>query len=325
MFRFHEGVMNVVRSAVCLSLCAAAILAARPLYAEDRDEARAAKPTLEESLADTDALATPEVFSGGVPRGVAELKAMQDHLQKLSERLLAATVGIRVESAYGSGVIVTPQGLVLTAAHVAQGANIACDIILPDGRVVRAKTLGLNRNLDAALIQITDPGTWPVASMAKADAAKMGQWCVATGHPGGYERGRKPVMRLGRILESSDTVLVTDCTLVGGDSGGPLFDAAGQVIGIHSRIGGMLTANLHVPIGGFRRSWERLEKGESWGHLPGQSPFLGVRGSPETDVARISEVFPDTPASRRNARRRCRDAVRRTTGHRFFVAHRTCR
>ncbi|MFO0867508.1 MAG: trypsin-like peptidase domain-containing protein [Pirellulales bacterium] len=258
--------------------------------------------TSTEPAASADVTAVPAIFAGGVPTGVAELKRMQDHLQKVTERLLAATVGIRVGSAYGSGAIVTPQGMVITAAHVAQSAGVTCDVILSDGRVVRGKTLGLNRNLDAALVQILEPGPWPVAAMAQTDSAKAGQWCIATGHPGGYERGRQPVLRLGRILESSDTVLVSDCTLVGGDSGGPLFDAAGQVIGVHSRIGGMLTANLHVPIGGFRRSWERLEQGESWGHLPGQAPFLGVRGAAEADVARISEVFPDTPAARAGLR-----------------------
>ncbi|MFO0817365.1 MAG: trypsin-like peptidase domain-containing protein [Pirellulales bacterium] len=254
----------------------------------------------EEQDASTGSLevSAPAVFAGGVPTGIAELKAMQTHLRKISERLLAATVGIRVGSAYGSGVIVSPEGMVLTAAHVAQGANVPCDVILPDGRSVRAKTLGLNRNIDAALVQIVEPGPWPVAAINEGTAPKAGQWCMATGHPGGYERGRKPVLRLGRILETSNAVMVTDCTLVGGDSGGPLFDGEGRVIGIHSRIGGMLTANLHVPVAGFRESWERLERGESWGHLPGQAPFLGVRGAPEGDVAKISEVFPETPAAR---------------------------
>lgn len=240
----------------------------------------------------------PAVFAGGVPSGVSELKAMQSHLRKLSDRLLAATVGVRVGQAYGSGVIVESTGLVLTAAHVAQRATAECEVILLDGTRVPAKSLGLNRNLDAALIQIARQGTYPTVEMAPKESIKAGQWCVATGHPGGVEKGRKPVLRLGRILETSDSVLVSDCTLVGGDSGGPLFDASGRVIGIHSRIGGMLTANLHVPIDGFHRSWERLSASEEWGHLPGQAPFIGVRGAAEEPVARITEVFPETPAER---------------------------
>lgn len=240
----------------------------------------------------------PAVFAGGVPTGVSELKAMQAHLRKLSDRLLNATVGVRVGQAYGSGVIVEKTGLVLTAAHVAQRASTDCEVILLDGSRVPARALGLNRNLDAALIRITKPGTYQTVEMAPKDTIRAGQWCVATGHPGGVEKGRKPVLRLGRILETSDTVLVSDCTLVGGDSGGPLFDASGRVIGIHSRIGGMLTANLHVPIDGFHRSWERLAASEEWGHLPGQAPFIGVRGAAEDSVARITEVFPETPAER---------------------------
>lgn len=240
----------------------------------------------------------PAVFAGGVPSGVGELKAMQAHLRKLSDRLLSATVGVRVGQAYGSGVIVEPSGLVLTAAHVAQRASTDCEVILLDGTRIPARALGLNRNLDAAVIRIMKPGTYPTVEMAPKDSIKAGQWCVATGHPGGVEKGRKPVLRLGRILETSDSVLVSDCTLVGGDSGGPLFDASGRVIGIHSRIGGMLTANLHVPIDGFHRSWERLNASEEWGHLPGQAPFIGVRGAAEDTVARITEVFPETPAER---------------------------
>jgi serine protease Do len=195
-------------------------------------------------------------------------------------------------------VIVEKTGLVLTAAHVAQRASTDCEVILLDGTRVPARALGLNRNLDAALIQIAKPGSYPTVEMAPKESIKAGQWCVATGHPGGVEKGRKPVLRLGRILETGDSVLVSDCTLVGGDSGGPLFDANGRVIGIHSRIGGMLTANLHVPIDGFHRCWERLAASEEWGHLPGQAPFIGVRGAAEEAVARITEVFPETPAER---------------------------
>ena len=272
--------------------------ATTPLPTAASGQALAPAAPAGETPAAADTAAVPAVFAGGVPSGVNDLKAMQAHLRKLSDRLLSATVGVRVGQAYGSGVIVEASGLVLTAAHVAQRASTDCEVILLDGTRIPARALGINRNIDAAVIRISKQGTYPTVEMAPKDTIKAGQWCVATGHPGGVEKGRKPVLRLGRILETSDSVLVSDCTLVGGDSGGPLFDAGGRVIGIHSRIGGMLTANLHVPIDGFHRSWDRLMSSEEWGHLPGQAPFIGVRGAAEDTVARITEVFPETPAER---------------------------
>ncbi len=122
---------------------------------------------------------------------------------------------------------------------------------------------------------------------------------LALGHPGGYESGRRPVLRMGRILDIEDDEIRTDCTLVGGDSGGPLFDMEGRVIGIHSRIGGPLTANIHVPIQTYQDTWDRLAAGESWGLPLGSSgPYIGVMGDPDAQDARIIEVYPDTPAEK---------------------------
>src|SRR5205814_1487472 len=111
--------------------------------------------------------------------------------------------------------------------------------------------------------------------------------------------GRKPVVRVGRILSNKSGVMTTDCTLVGGDSGGPLFDMEGKVIGIHSRIGGSLTANMHVPVNTYRDTWDRLAKGEEWGSLfVTGGPYIGVQGVPESDVAKIAEVLADGPAAK---------------------------
>jgi len=71
-------------------------------------------------------------------------------------------------------------------------------------------------------------------------------------------------VRVGRVLRIREGVIQTDCTLVGGDSGGPLFDLQGRVIGIHSRIAGPTDVNLHVPVDIFRENWDRLLKGDSW-------------------------------------------------------------
>jgi S1-C subfamily serine protease len=106
------------------------------------------------------------------------------------------------------------------------------------------------------------------------------------------------VVRLGRVLLTDREAITSDCTLVGGDSGGPLFDMHGRVIGINSRIAGAITANLHVPVDTFSDTWDRLVKSDVWGHLPGQEPILGVRGVKDVDTAKIATVGKDSPAER---------------------------
>ena len=237
-----------------------------------------------------------KIFGGDAPQSVGDLKAMQEHLQKLTEKIVPCTVGVRVGPAQGSGVIISKDGYVLTAAHVVGRPNIDVTFVLPDGSTVKGKTLGMNRTIDAGLMKITDEREWPFVEMGISKELKEGQWCVATGHPGGYEKGRSPVVRFGRVLQNHDSVIMTDCTLVGGDSGGPLFDMQGRVIGINSRIAGPLNANMHVPVNTFRDTWDRLAKAEAWGSMAGNAPFLGVQGDPETKEAKISKVFPGTPA-----------------------------
>jgi serine protease Do len=147
-------------------------------------------------------------------------------------------------------------------------------------------------------MKISDPGPFPFTEMADGESVREGQWCIATGHPGGYQEGRTPVFRVGRVLLIDKFALTTDCTLVGGDSGGPLFDMDGKVIGINSRIGRFLTANLHVPVSTYKSSWDRLVKGDRWGHFPGTGPFIGVKGAMEATDAKIAQVYPDTPAAK---------------------------
>ncbi len=236
------------------------------------------------------------ILKGGTPGSVADLKAMQDQVFKLRPRLSETTVGVQVGAAQGSGVIISKDGYVLTAAHVAGTPNRDVIFLMADGRMLRGKTLGLNRSMDAGLMKITEGSEFPFAEIGVSDGLKEGQWCLATGHPGGYQSDRTPVLRLGRILLSDRMAITTDCTLVGGDSGGPLFDMYGRVIGINSRISGPLTANMHVPVNTFKDTWARLEKGDAWGHFPGHEPYIGIRGEPESEVAKIAHIFEDSPA-----------------------------
>jgi serine protease Do len=137
-------------------------------------------------------------------------------------------------------------------------------IILSDGRRVEARSLGANNGIDSGMMRIIEPGVYPFVPVGSSKKLSAGQWVVALGHPGGYVPGRPPVVRLGRVLLATDRAIDTDSTLISGDSGGPVFDLDGRLIGINSRIGPTTTENIHVPIDTFVDTWDRLAKGEEW-------------------------------------------------------------
>src|SRR5207237_8875119 len=120
------------------------------------------------------------------------------------------------------------------------------------------------------------------------------------GHPRGATQHRRAPVRRGQIERTFDreTILVSDCALVGGDSGGPLFDLTGKVVGIHSRIGMTLEDNIHIPTKAFKDEWEELVAGKVIGR-GGIKPYLGVvlnregKGEPKVEA-----VQPDTPAAK---------------------------
>jgi serine protease Do len=237
--------------------------------------------------------ALPSAFDKTAPDDLADLKAMELHVQRVVEKVLPCTVNVRDGGGQGSGVIVSEDGYVLTAGHVSREAGRVVDVTLNDGRKVKAKTLGANHNIDSGLLKITDPGKWPFAEMGQSADLKAGQWVVTTGHPGGYNPTRGTVVRLGRVLKSAPEFVRTDCTIVGGDSGGPLFDVNGKVVGIHSRIGALLSANIHVPVDTYRATWDRLTKGDVWGN-----GFLGFSADRKADGCKVSEIAKDSPASK---------------------------
>ncbi|WP_442484336.1 trypsin-like peptidase domain-containing protein [Aeoliella sp. SH292] len=245
-----------------------------------------------------------KVLERRYPRNVADLKVIQEQTQRVIKHVDPAVVSVRVGQAFGSAVIVSPDGLVLTAGHVVGKPGEDVVFIFADGKMARGKTLGMFREIDSGMMQITDPGPWPYVKLAKKNELETGEWVVVMSHPGGFDPDRTPPVRLGRVLFSNDDVICTDCTLVGGDSGGPLFNMHGEVVGINSRIGRRITDNFHVPIGTYHDTWDRLVAGESWGSpLGGQAevearPLLGVTGNPKAADCRLSQVFPGMPADR---------------------------
>ncbi len=239
-------------------------------------------------------------FDKDSPESVADLIEMEKQIRKISKEVIPATVNLQVGNAQGSGVIVSKKGEILTAAHVIGRSGRPVIIILSDGRRIKGETLGLNRDLDVGLVKIVEKGEWPAAPMGETKNVKIGDWCLATGHPGGYRKARPPVVRLGRVILKRGSIMQTDCTLVGGDSGGPVFDMEGKVIGINSRIGASTAWNFHVPISAYRDNWEKLVKAESWSDSPGPlvgGPILGVSGDDDPQGCRITSVGEKLPAA----------------------------
>ncbi len=247
---------------------------------------------------------------GDEPRNQAELISLEKQQTKVAEKVNLVTVNLQHGSTQGSGVIITGSGYILTAAHVAGRPNQKINIIMHDGRRVKGVSMGVNRNSDAGLVRITEDrdttvDPWPHAALGASADLQLGQWVIATGHPGGWMADRPAVVRIGRLLRVLPSTLVTDCSLIGGDSGGPLFDLEGKLVGIHSRIGVDVDDNMHVPVDVFDESWSRLVQNEAWGSLPGFKPAIGVRGAADRDsenMCKIGKVEPNNSADKAGIR-----------------------
>jgi serine protease Do len=224
--------------------------------------------------------------------------------------MIESTVAVMVPESrsQGSGVIVNEEGYILTAAHVIGRRGLPAIITFPDGRRVRAETLGADHESDAGMLRIVEKGKWAYSPMAEADSTQLGDWCIATGHPGGWQSKRPPVIRIGRVNTVRDSMVRTDATLVGGDSGGPLFNLKGEVIGINSRIGVSTAWNLHVPVGVYENGWKNLSS---------PAGFLGVGGdlNDRAGPCRLTSVRQGTPAAKAGIREG--DVIKKFDGKRI--------
>ncbi|MDG2399601.1 MAG: trypsin-like peptidase domain-containing protein [Akkermansiaceae bacterium] len=230
--------------------------------------------------------------------GLSDLKKLQTKVQRVVREKTKTTVSLISPTigASGSGVIVSSDGLILTAAHVIERSK-EMTVIFPDGRQEKAKVLGANFTRDAAMAKLIGPGPWPFAEIGDSKSLEVGDFVVAMGHPKGYDPTRRPPVRFGRVMDKGNLDFVTtDCTLIGGDSGGPLFDLEGRVVGIHSHIAPDRRVNNHAGLSGFKNSWENMLAGKSWGVLGGDRrdpnrPVLGLNLR-KTDLGLVVDEVP---------------------------------
>ena len=162
----------------------------------------------------------------------------------------------------GSGFIIDADGSILTNHHVVDRAE-RITVKLSDGRTVRARLVGSDADTDIALIKVDGENGLPVAPLGDSSTLRMGEWVCAIGNPLGYEHSVTVgvISFLGRKLfdKSLDNYIQTDAAINFGNSGGPLINAQGEVIGINAAISSRASSiGFAVPINGASSALPQL-------------------------------------------------------------------
>jgi S1-C subfamily serine protease len=230
----------------------------------------------------------------------------------------------RPTEATGSGFVIDEDGLVLTNAHVVAAAT-EIQVTLSDAHTVSATPVGKDLDTDLALLRV-DPGGLDLSPLELGDSetVQVGDPTVAIGNPFGLERTLTTgvVSALQRRLTAPsgftiENVIQTDAALNPGNSGGPLIDASGRVIGINSQIatgggeasGGSVGIGFAVPVNTAKEVIPELEQA---GHV--ERAYLGVEGSAAEDGVLVERVQPGSPAAA--AGLGDADVLHRLDGHR---------
>ena len=216
----------------------------------------------------------------------------------------------------GSGFIIDPSGFIVTNNHVvAEGGAVAdqISVTLNDGRTLPAKLIGRDEKTDLALLKVNPPKPLPFAKFTDSDTARIGNWVIAIGNPFGLGSTVTAgiVSARNRDIESGpyDDFIQTDAAINRGNSGGPLFDMDGNVVGVNSAIyspsGGSVGIAFSIPAnlvreviaqlrqyGGARRGWVGVRIQQV------TDDIAEGRGLPSTHGALIADVTPNGPAAK---------------------------
>lgn len=230
------------------------------------------------------------------------LPSAQSFGQKFHPKKLEETLSLAIKKAYGasvriwgydtlkkvqtsaqfSGVVVTAQGHVLTAAHVNQPDDTYL-IMFADGKSHVARGLGEieftenKRFPDVAMMKIMGGGVWPYAEMGWSSSLKIDEPCLSIAYPETLNQ-TLPTIRFGRIADLNNPYgfIQSTCIMEPGDSGGPLFDHFGRVIALHSAIGAGEDENFEIPIDLYRKYWTALSVPKTYGVLPSAEDPIGT-------------------------------------------------
>jgi serine protease Do len=211
----------------------------------------------------------------------------------------------------GSGFIVSPDGVILTNAHVVDGADHVT-VKLTDKREFQAKVLGKDKTTDIAVLKI-DAHNLPVVKIGDANRERVGEWAVAIGAPFGFENTATAgiISAKARSLPDQGYVqfIQTDVPVNPGNSGGPLFNLSGEVVGINSQIysgtGGYQGVSFAIPINVAMQVEQQLVKSGKVerGQLgitiqPVDQSLAQSFGLKEAQGALINAVTPGSPGEK---------------------------
>ena len=239
-------------------------------------------------------------------------KELRDLFKNMPQRPHGYDFGARKQNSHGSGFIISDDGYVVTNAHVIDsGSNITVE--LEDKREFTAKVIGVDKLSDIALLKI-EAKNLPYVAMGDSDKLDVGQWVVAIGTPFGldYTATQGIVSALSRSLPADTYVpfIQTDAAVNPGNSGGPLFNLEGQVIGVNSQIfsrsGGYMGVSFAIPINIVKNVTEQLKTtgfvSRGWlgvaiqGIDDNLAQSLGLSNSKGSLVSSISENSPAAKA-----------------------------
>jgi serine protease Do len=211
----------------------------------------------------------------------------------------------------GSGFIVAQDGVILTNAHVVQDAKEVI-VRLTDRREFNAKVLGADAKTDIAVLKI-DAKNLPTVRLGDPAALKTGEWVLAIGSPFGFDNSVTAgvVSAVHRSLPSDSAVpfIQTDVAVNPGNSGGPLFNGRGEVVGInaqiYSRSGGYQGLSFAIPIDLAQRVQQQIQKTGRAAHAQLGVTVQEVNQSladsfklDRPEGALVSQVMPDSPAAK---------------------------
>ncbi|MGH9039400.1 MAG: S1C family serine protease, partial [Acidimicrobiia bacterium] len=218
-------------------------------------------------------------------------------LAKVEPSVVAISVsGRQGGGGQGTGIIISPDGEVITNAHVVEGAQNIRVTLFGENDARHAEVVGLDTGNDLALLHINDASGLPAAELGSSAGLAVGDDVVAVGNALGL-RGDPSVTRgivsgLGRSLDSLTGLIQTDAAINPGNSGGPLVDSGGRVIGINTAVAGRGGQNIGfaIAIDSARPVIDRLRTG-----APARvAAFLGITTSDAEDGSRGAQVVEVT-------------------------------